>query len=165
MLVRNRARPHTACNTPICMLTRQASGAPEWPSDRFYSLKESWQQALKEKLDSLQGMISAADFAAGAQQLLARLAACGESTGGGDGGGGGDGSGSSGSWVWRPIRSAFNHGPVSCWLCCPVGPLLVSASCVHDKPRIQDPRAPSTPRSCTGAAACNTAGCGCHPGG
>ena len=62
-------------------------------------------------------MISAADFAAGAQQLLARLAACGESGGGGGGSDGGDGSGSSGSsgsWEWRPIHSAFNHGPVSC---------------------------------------------------
>ena len=61
-------------------------------------------------------MISAANFAAGAQQLLARLAACGESSGGGDssdGGGIGDG-GCGGVWEWRPIRSAFNRGPVSC---------------------------------------------------
>lgn len=53
-------------------------------------------------------MISAADFAAGAQQLVARLAACGDSS---DGGGGGDNGGS--GWEWRPIRSAFHRGPVS----------------------------------------------------
>jgi hypothetical protein len=49
-------------------------------------------------------MISAADFAAGAQQLVLRLAAYDDSYKSGDGGSG---------WEWRLIRSAFHRRPVS----------------------------------------------------
>lgn len=42
-------------------------------------------------------MISAANFATGAQQLGALLAAAG---------------GGGATWQWQPIRSAFDRGPV-----------------------------------------------------
>lgn len=77
----------------------QQSGGMYIPSTAAQSSIPDILQTNKVLLE-MQAMISAADFAAGAQQLVTALACC-------------QGSGGEAAWRWQPISSVFDRGPVS----------------------------------------------------